>query len=111
MFCRNITIDPQHDISFLFVLLSGGLKGSRWAAHRFADDIMIRKFIEGTFYELITSDVIIKRRLNHIVVAMFITGRAGEQKAYWLKAFCEKILSEMLGCIVKIELRTGPEFV
>ncbi|XP_057311838.1 28S ribosomal protein S24-A, mitochondrial-like [Hydractinia symbiolongicarpus] len=93
---------------------TGGLKGSYWAAERFADDIMITKLIEGTFYDRITSDVIIKRRLNEIVICFFVTGRGQEgttAKVYFLKAFTEKLLSEMMGCIVKIELRTGPEFV
>uniref|UniRef100_A0A7M5U1W1 Uncharacterized protein n=1 Tax=Clytia hemisphaerica TaxID=252671 RepID=A0A7M5U1W1_9CNID len=93
---------------------TGGLKGSHWAAERFADDIMIRRFIEGTFYQHITSDVIIKRRLNEIIVTFFVTGRGADgttAKVYFLKAFTEKLLSEMMGCIVKMELRTGPEFV
>lgn len=75
---------------------------------------MITKLIEGTFYDRITSDVIIKRRLNEIVICFFVTGRGQEgttAKVYFLKAFTEKLLSEMMGCIVKIELRTGPEFV
>jgi len=76
---------------------TGGLKGSHWAAERFADDIMIRRFIEGTFYQHITSDVIIKRRLNEIIVTFFVTGRGADgttAKVYFLKAFTEKLLSE-----------------
>ena len=101
----------------LYILLktfTGGLKGSYWAAERFADDIMIRRLIEGTFYEHITSDVIVKRRLNEIIITFFLTGRGSEgttAKVYFLKAFTEKLLSEMMGCIVRMELRTGPEFV
>merc|ERR1740136_138833 len=34
---------------------TGGLRGSYWAADRFHDDIMITKFIEGTFYETLLS--------------------------------------------------------
>jgi len=92
---------------------TGGLKGSHWAADRFADDIIIRKFIEGTFYERITSDVIIKRRLNEVIICFFVTGRGSEgttAKVYFLKAFCERMLEKMMGCIIKIEIRTGPEF-
>ena len=99
----------------IFFLISlGGLKGSHWAAERFADDIIIRKFIEGTFYERLTSDVIIKRRFNEIIICFFVTGRGQEgstAKVYFLKAFCEKLLEKMMGCIVKLEIRTGPEFV
>lgn len=75
---------------------------------------MIRNFIEGTFYERITSDVVIKRRLNEIVIVFFVTGRGQEgstAKVYFLKAFAEKLLSQMMGCLVRVELRTGPEFV
>ena len=75
---------------------------------------MIRRFIEGTFYQNITSDVIVKRRLNEIVIAFFVTGRGSEgttAKVYFLKAFTEKLLAEMMGCIVRLEMRTGPEFV
>ncbi|XP_065681228.1 small ribosomal subunit protein uS3mA [Hydra vulgaris] len=91
---------------------TGGLKGSYWAAERLADDIMIRNFIEGTFYERITSDVIIKRRLNTIIICFFVSGReTNTAKLYFLKGFCEKLLEKMMGCLIKIELWTGPEFV
>lgn len=90
----------------------GGLKGSMWAAERFQDDVMITKLVEGTFYEVLTSEVIIKRRLNEVVIAFYVTGRGGLQafqKIYFLKGFCERLLTEILGCIVSIEARTGPE--
>ena len=75
---------------------------------------MIRKLIEGTLYERLTSDVIIKRRFNEIIVCFFVTGRVYDgttTKVYFLKAFCEKLLEKMMGCIVRLEIRTGPEFV
>ena len=90
---------------------TGGLRGSRDAADRFFEDIMIRKFIEGTFYERLTSEVIVKRRFNEVIICFFITGKDRwlTPKVYWLKAFGEKMLGDMLGCIVKMEIRTGPE--
>ena len=36
---------------------TGSLQGSRHAADRFFDDIMIRRFVEGTFYDRLLSEV------------------------------------------------------
>ena len=100
----------------------GGLLGSHWPAERFVDDIMIRHFIEGTFYETLTSEVVIKRRLNSIIITLFVTKRAPTktnyqkwknarvQKIYFLKGFCERMLTEMMGCQVKLEIQSGPDF-
>ena len=91
-----------------YFFVSGGLKGSLWAHDRFMDDVMIRKFIEGTFYDVVASDVIVKRRLNQIIICLFVNGR-GENavKVYFLKAFAEKVLTELLGCLVMLEIRSG----
>ena len=89
-------------IPFLFI--SGSLAGSSEGSARLMDDIMIRKFIEGVFYELLLSDIVIKRRDNQIIVAFYAAGPQGPIKTYFLVGFCERSLSEMFGCIVKLEV-------
>ena len=82
----------------------GSVAGSSEASARLMDDIMIRKFIEGVFYELLLSDIVIKRRDNQIIIAFYAAGPQGPIKTYFLVGFCERLLSEMFGCIVKFEV-------
>jgi hypothetical protein len=85
-------------------VVSGSLAGSSEASARLMDDIMIRKFIEGVFYELLVSDIVIKRRDNQIIIAFYAAGQQDSIKTYFLVGFCERLLSEMFGCIVKLEI-------
>lgn len=79
--------------------------GSENASERLMDDIMVRKFIEGVFYELLVSDIVIKRRDNQIIVAFYLAGSSMVSvKTYFLVGFSERLLSEMFGCIVKLEI-------
>ncbi|CAB3986042.1 28S ribosomal S24-A, mitochondrial-like [Paramuricea clavata] len=83
---------------------TGSLAGSSEASARLMDDIMIRKFIEGVFYELLVSDIVIKRRDNQIIITFYAAGQQDSIKTYFLVGFCERLLSEMFGCIVKLEI-------
>ena len=66
---------------------------------------MIRKFIQGTFYEVIVSDIIVKRRLNQIIISIFVNAKGTTvHKVYFLVGFAEKMLSHLLGCIVNMEV-------
>ena len=89
--------------------LVGGIEGSLWAHDRFIDDVMIRKFIVGTFYELLVSDVVIKRTLNQITISIFVNAKGTTvHKVYFLLAFSERLLSHMFGCVVKMEIMSIP---
>ncbi len=71
---------------------------------------MIRKFIEGTFYEMLVSDVIIKRRLNQIIISIFVNAKGTTvQKIYFLVGFSKKLLEHLLGCLVKMEVMSIPD--
>lgn len=89
--------------SFSFIV-TGSLSGSSQASERLMDDIMLRKFIEGVFYELLISDIVIKRRDNQIIIAFYAAGAQGPMKLYFLVGFCERLLTELFGCIVKLEV-------
>lgn len=65
---------------------------------------MIRKFIEGVFYDLLHSDIVIKRRDNQILIAFYAASMQGSIRIYFLVGFCERLLTEMFGCIVKLEV-------
>lgn len=91
--------------SYYFCLFAGGIEGSLWAHDRFIDDVMIRKFIEGTFYEMLLSDVIIKRTLNQITISIYVYAKGTTvHKVYFLLGFSEKLLSHLFGCVVKMEI-------
>lgn len=84
----------------------GSLKGSLWASERLVDDIMIRKLVEGVMHEFLESEVVIKRRAN-IVILVFLVSIYGDlKKFYFLVGFIEKLLTELLGCIVKVEAQS-----
>lgn len=88
---------------------TGGIEGSLWAHDRFIDDVMIRKFIAGTFYELLVSDIVIKRTLNQITISIFVNAKGTTvHKVYFLLAFSERLLSHMFGCVVKLEIMSIP---
>lgn len=102
---------------------TGGMKGDYSGHTLFMDDLMIRNFVEGTFYELLTSEVVIKRRLNHIIITFYVTRNfarrmdpmaqnkqmIGMEKVYFLKGYTERMLETMFGCFVKLEIRSGPD--
>lgn len=69
------------------------------------DDIIIRKFVEGVMHDVLESEVVIKRRANRIIL-VFLVRRENIQKFYFLVGFTEKLLTELLGCIVKVEAQS-----
>ena len=84
----------------------GSLKGSLWASERLVDDIMIRKLVEGVMHEFLESEVVIKRRANIIIVVFLVSIYGDLKKFYFLVGFIEKLLTEHLGCIVKVEAQS-----
>lgn len=84
----------------------GSLKGSYWASERLLDDIMIRKFVQGVMHGFVQSQVVIKRKANRISLVFLVTKEVDIVKFYFLLGFTEKLLSELLGCMVKIEPQT-----
>lgn len=70
---------------------------------------MIRKYIDGVFYDHIASDVIVKRKDNRIIIAFIIKRDSEINQFYFLTAFSEKLLGETFGCIVSFEPQSaGP---
>lgn len=84
----------------------GSLKGSLWASERLVDDIMIRKLVEGVMHEFLESEVVIKRRANIIILVFLVSIYGDLKKFYFLTGFIEKLLTELLGCIVKVEAQS-----
>ena len=90
---------------------TGCISGSReWTRDRLVDDLMIRSFVRGTFLpylDLKRETIVVKRKLNTIIVAMFITPRDEISRIYFLVGYAEKLMGAMFGCNVQLELRTG----
>lgn len=68
---------------------------------------MIRKFVEGVMHDFLESEVVIKRRANCIVLVVLVSIDADIRKFYFLVGFTEKLLTELLGCIVKVEAQSS----
>lgn len=73
------------------------------------EDILIRKFVHGTWPKLLASDVIIKRRANQIILNFIAVRMISPSKFYFLVGYTEEVLSYLLKSIVKIELQTCDE--
>jgi len=83
------------------------LEGKR-EAESARDDILIRKFIYGTFHDLLASEIIIKRRFNTINIGFLtrLPNQSFVQKVYFLTGYSEELLSSLLKCIVRIQPQT-----
>lgn len=68
---------------------------------------MIRKFVEGVLHDFLKSEVVIKRKANRINLVFIVSKEGDLTKFYFLVGFTEKLLSELLGCVVKIESQSA----
>lgn len=84
---------------------TSNLLDSKREAESARDDILIRKFIYGTFHELLASEIIIKRRFNTINIGFLIRlpNLNFVQKVYFLNGYSEELLSCLLKCVVRIQ--------
>ena len=64
--------------------------------------------MHGTFPQLLTSQVIIKRRYNMIYIGALVFRSMALQprKIYFLIGYTEELLSCLLSCPVKLEIQT-----
>lgn len=81
-----------------------GIEGR--AAGQTFDDLVVRKFIKGTWPGLLASEVIVKRRHNLVVIAALIFRQLPPRKMYFLVGYSEEMLSYLLKCPVKLEIQT-----
>jgi len=72
----------------------------------FMEDAFVRKFMHGTWPELLLSEVIIKRQHNLIRIAALISRSRPNKTVYFLIGYTEELLSLWLKCPVKLELQT-----
>jgi small subunit ribosomal protein S24 len=77
-------------------------------AENCSEDILIRKFLYGTFHELFASEVLIKRSFNKINIGFLIKlpNRSYIQKVYFLTGYAEELLSCWFKSVVKIQVQT-----
>lgn len=69
-------------------------------------DILIRKFINGTWHRLFVSEIIIKRRANLIIIAGIVRQAVSPHKMYFLKGYSEELLGFLLKQPVRMEIQT-----
>lgn len=70
------------------------------------EDILIRKFIHGTWPKLLASDVVIKRRGNQTVLTFMVIRATSPMSIYFLVGYTEEILSYVLKSVVRLEIQT-----
>lgn len=70
------------------------------------EDIFIRRFMIGTFHNLVCSEVIIKRQFNHIRIAFISSRGISPRKLYFLIGYAEELLSYWLQCPITLEIQT-----
>ncbi|XP_066603326.1 small ribosomal subunit protein uS3m [Prorops nasuta] len=85
---------------------TSNIKDGNRPAETLIEDLFIRKFMVGTWPELIMSEVIIKRQHNIIRIAAIIHQNLLPSKMYFLIGYSEELLSSWLQCVVKLELQT-----
>ncbi|XP_050441020.1 28S ribosomal protein S24, mitochondrial [Adelges cooleyi] len=70
------------------------------------EDEFIRRFIVGTWHDLIASEIIIKRQHNIIRIAAIAVQKISVTKMYFLIGYTEELLSYWLQCPIKLEFQT-----
>ncbi|OAD56390.1 28S ribosomal protein S24, mitochondrial, partial [Eufriesea mexicana] len=83
---------------------TSNIKDGNRPAETAIEDIFIRNFINGTWYGLFASEIIIKRQHNIIRIVGLIYRKVYPNKIYFLIGFTEELLSFWLHCPVKINI-------
>ncbi|ESO87062.1 hypothetical protein LOTGIDRAFT_107145, partial [Lottia gigantea] len=82
------------------------LKDEGGASEILLDDMFIRKFMIGTWHNLIVSEITIKRRFNIITIGILLNRKFSPNQAYFLLGYTEELLSAWFKCPVKLEIST-----
>ena len=69
------------------------------------EDQFIRKFIQGTWYKIWLSEVVVKRQHNAITVCGLVCPLPSMVTVHFLTGYSEELLSHILKCNVKIEIQ------
>lgn len=81
-------------------------RGELRTAQCITEDHFIRKFMTGTWHNLVLTEVIIKRQFNHIRIAAILKQGISPRKMYFLIGYTEELLSYWLQCPITLELQT-----
>ena len=86
---------------------TGNLDGEdKHTSETTVEDFFIRKFITGTWPNLLASEIIIKRRANLVIIAGLVTQSVQPGKMYFLHGYTTELLSNLLKRPVKLEFQT-----
>lgn len=95
--------DIQHKKGWLSFNTSN-LHGEKNAHQMAYEDMFIRKFLVGTFYRLLKSEIVIKRRLNILDISVFVSPMLRPEKCHYLTSYSEEFLGRLLRYNVKLNL-------
>nr|XP_002130889.1 28S ribosomal protein S24, mitochondrial [Ciona intestinalis] len=82
---------------------TGNLRGEQGSYQFTYEDELIRKFCVGTFYRMLPTDIVIKRRFNVIEITL-LCNTVVTSKVLFLKAYSERLLSAFLKCHIKMHV-------
>lgn len=104
----NSILNPYNYCVYLKCTLNfvGNILDGLRPAETAIDDEFIRRFILGTWHDLIASEIIIKRQHNIIRIAAITVQKISVTKMYFLIGYTEELLSYWLQCPIKLELQT-----
>nr|XP_032825047.1 28S ribosomal protein S24, mitochondrial [Petromyzon marinus] len=106
--------NPPHQIAHRKGWLSqhtANLDGEVGAAERSIEDVFIRRFMYGTFHGCLSTEVVVKRRGNVLVVCAVLITRLPPMRYYFLIGYTETLLSFLYKCPVKLEVQAVPQKV
>lgn len=107
-----VTWEQLHPAHYIFVrkgFLSyntSNLKDEERSGETAIEDLFIRKFMEGTWINILCSPIVIKRRANMIFISAFFNANSPCNQYYFLQGYTETLLSYVFKCPVKLDIQT-----
>lgn len=92
---QNLIIMVRYDCHLCCLWITGTLKEGLRPAETAAEDVFIRKFVTGTWHNLFTSEVIIKRQHNIIRIAGIIVQTIPARKMVHLSFFWDIVKDQI----------------
>ncbi|KAF6095534.1 mitochondrial ribosomal protein S24 [Phyllostomus discolor] len=89
-------------------LHTGNLDGQDHAAERTVEDVLLRKFVLGTFPGCLADQLVLKRRASQVEVCALVLRQLPAHKLYFLVGYSEALLSHFHKCPVRVHLQTVP---
>ncbi|KII67060.1 28S ribosomal protein S24-A, mitochondrial [Thelohanellus kitauei] len=119
---KNTRMDPKEKVRYpehyLMIcknfesIHTASMPGCQNTVDKTVEDMVMRRFIHGCFLNYLASPIIIKRRLNKIIISFYVYMEKFQvykvQQIYFLVGLTERLLQQSMGCMVQLEIRYSP---